>query len=130
MRRDGQSESSSWIWLVFGVTLWAIFSGCWSSVAMRDSAIEETDEGTLITSVTMKDGRTIDFTSESPGYAVVQDSLVNWSAENQSHQEFRLSQVQSMSVLRFSWWKTAVFVVVVPTIFVVIGLLTIKWRFG
>ena len=114
--------------ILCGLVMCAIISGCTSSVTLTEQPFSEVETGTYVTSVTTIDGRTIDFTRDFPGCAFVQDSIVQWSPDSQQPQEFPVSTLRSMSVLRVSWWKTILLVMAVPAVGILIAFLTINWR--
>jgi hypothetical protein len=106
--------------------LLALF-GCSSSEIVTERSVESFETGTQVTSLTTTDGQMMDFTRELPGCALVRDSVVEWSPTESGSREIPLSTVQSMSIVRFSWWKTALFAISIPVVAGIITVLTWHW---
>jgi len=114
-------------WLTVAIFSLLALSGCSSSEVVTDRSIQSIEAGTLVTSLIATDGQVMDFTRELPGCALVRDSVVEWSPTESARREIPLSAVESMSIVRFSWWKTVLFAISIPVVAGVILVLTWHW---
>jgi hypothetical protein len=119
-------------WVAMGpiaLTLCVLLAGCSSSKEVMADRTGEWQDGTYVLAVVTHDGTRIDFSSTFPGYALLADSTIHWKPTEGDSRDYPLASIASYEVERFSWWKTALFLIGYPVTLIGIALL-IPWRFS